>query len=134
MHQAMTMAEKKGALKPPPPAVMRINLDEGTNTFCQTCPGKGLLELFRLSRCGCSNDDEPGTVQLEEESSAPIITYLTKEDKSRKRRWSGQEKRLLKWAEEANTALPFRSAFYEFFKALRSSIAQVYERHRNEVI
>ncbi|CAJ0590513.1 unnamed protein product [Cylicocyclus nassatus] len=141
--------------------------------------GKKLLELFRLSRCGCPNDDEPGTVQLEEEGSAPIITYLTKGDRLRKRRWSGQEKigsrpndkrltgnakicvaaattglritvimleisefwmsllflqRLLKWAEETNVALPSRSAFYDVFKALRPSIAQVYERHQNDVI
>ncbi|CAJ0603881.1 unnamed protein product [Cylicocyclus nassatus] len=118
-----------------------------------------LMELFYLNLCGCDNTG--GTVRLLNSGSAPIIEYVSKDATSVKR-WEEQEKlgfrpndklysgnaiacaaalttgarmnKIQKWAEEANVAVPSKSAFYRIFDDLATSIDIVYEKHQKNVI
>ncbi|CAJ0605459.1 unnamed protein product [Cylicocyclus nassatus] len=53
--------------------------------------GKKLLELFHITRCGCTSDSEAGVVRLTYEESMPVITYFTAGMFPEKRRWEGKE-------------------------------------------
>ncbi|CAJ0607184.1 unnamed protein product [Cylicocyclus nassatus] len=126
--------------------------------------GKKLLELFNLSRCGCSNGTEPGDVCLEVHASAaiPIIKYVTKGPKPEVKKWEGQEKlvedvhkklysgttlacaaaittgarwtKLNNWASEMNLLLPCSTTFYKNFKRIIPSIETVYDKHEAQTI
>ncbi|CAJ0597585.1 unnamed protein product [Cylicocyclus nassatus] len=126
--------------------------------------GKKLLELFNLSRCGCSNGTEPGDVCLEVHASAaiPIIKYVTKGPKPEVKKWEGQEKlvedvhkklysgttlacaaaittgarwtKLNNWASEMNLLLPCSTTFYKNFRRIIPSIETVYDKHEAQTI